>query len=287
MFNLYNDIRKNPGHFRQLHCDEKLITVYNCPLEHKLEDTWSHYNYIVYVVEGRKTWHTADGSYDLKKGSCVFIRKGACIVEQFFEITFCFVLFFLPDEFIADVLRNRSVPLRKPDRQFGTVMPIENSVPVQSFFQSMTPFFDSGRQPDKALLELKFRELILTLAENSANTELLAYFCALLKQPGAITLRQVMEENFRYNLKLEEYARLCAKSLSAFKRDFQKAYDTTPGKWLLEKRLQHARYLLQHLHQTVSEAAFNSGFENPSHFSRAFKQQFGMTPAETRQRASS
>jgi AraC-like DNA-binding protein len=32
-------------------------------------------------------------------------------------------------------------------------------------------------------------------------------------------------------------------------------------------------------HKTVGEAAFESGFENPSHFSRAFKLRFGKGPA--------
>jgi AraC-like DNA-binding protein len=45
-----------------------------------------------------------------------------------------------------------------------------------------------------------------------------------------------MEENFSFNLKLEEFARLSMRSLSAFKRDFQQVYQTSPGKWLLGKR---------------------------------------------------
>jgi AraC-like DNA-binding protein len=33
----------------------------------------------------------------------------------------------------------------------------------------------------------------------------------------------------------------------------------------------------------VSEAAFESGFESPAHFSRSFKARFGKNPAEARQ----
>ena len=84
-----------------------------------------------------------------------------------------------------------------------------------------------------------------------------------------------MEDNFCYNLKLEVYAELSHRSLSAFKRDFEKIFQSTPGKWLLEKRLHHAHHLLSNQHKTVSEAAFESGFESPSHFSRAFKKRFG------------
>jgi AraC-like DNA-binding protein len=50
----------------------------------------------------------------------------------------------------------------------------------------------------------------------------------------------------------------------------------------MEKRLNHARHLLTNLGKTVSEAAFESGFENNSHFSRAFRQRFGVTPISTR-----
>jgi AraC family transcriptional regulator, exoenzyme S synthesis regulatory protein ExsA len=94
----------------------------------------------------------------------------------------------------------------------------------------------------------------------------------------------VMEDNFCYNLKMEEYARLNARSLSAFKRDFQAHYKTTPGKWLTEKRLDHASHLLTNLGKTVAEAAFESGFENASHFSRAFRQRFGTSPVTIRQK---
>jgi AraC family transcriptional regulator, exoenzyme S synthesis regulatory protein ExsA len=70
---------------------------------------------------------------------------------------------------------------------------------------------------------------------------------------------------------------LSNRSLSAFKREFQKQFNTTPGKWLLEKRLNHAMNLLSNMAKTVGEAAFESGFENSSHFSRSFKERFGIS----------
>ncbi len=196
MFNLYSDIVASPAHFRQLNCGDSLITLYNCPLENKYQDTWSLHNYIVYVMEGKKIWHTAHGSYDLRKGSCVFVRKGACIVEQFFDVSFCLVVCFLPDEFICDVLKTKASPLHKQDKKYEPIMTIEADPSVQAFFQSMMPHFDAGRRPDQSLLELKFRELILTLADNPKNAELLSYFCSLLKEPQAATLQRVMEDNY-------------------------------------------------------------------------------------------
>src|SRR5690348_10549505 len=98
VYNFYSYIAGNPGACRQLNCGESLFTLFTCPLRNKVQDIWSHNNYIMYVIEGRKVWHTPNGSYDLKKGSCVFVRKGALMVEQFFESEPCFFLFFTPDE---------------------------------------------------------------------------------------------------------------------------------------------------------------------------------------------
>lgn len=278
MINIYNRKLANPENYRQFRCGESLITLYNCPLKSKFQDVWSHHNYIVYVVEGRKVWHTAQGSYELNPGDCVFVRKGASILEQFFDGAFCLVMFFLPDEFISAVLRSKTIPVRQLQQTYAPVIPLHSDEPVKVFFSSMISLFGTGREPDPALIEVKFRELILTVADNTYNTELAAYFCTLLQQPQAVSLQMIMEDNFCFNLTLEEFAQLSNRSLSSFKRDFQKQFQCSPGKWLLEKRLKHAMNLLTNTDKTVTEAAFESGFENRSHFSRAFRGRFGVSP---------
>jgi AraC-like DNA-binding protein len=280
---LYGKVLGNPSFYRQLHCGESLITMFNCPLETRLHEAWSQHNYIMYVMHGRKTWHTAHHSYELQEGDCVFVRKGACIVEQFFDTPFCPIMFFVPDEFICHVLKTKSSPIQPTGEKYQPIIRIHKTQSVEAFFHSMVPYFDTNRSPDKALLELKFRELILTIADHPVNSELISYFTSLLQEPQSVALERIMEENFSFNLKLEEFAQLSNRSLSAFKRDFQKQFNTTPGKWLVEKRLQHAHYLLTYLGKTVGEASFESGFENPSHFSRSFRQYFGMTPASVKQ----
>ena len=278
MYNLYSNISGNPGHFRQLNCGESLVTIFNCPLENKFQDTWSHHNYIMYVMEGRKIWHTPNGSYDLHPPKCVFIRKGACIIEQFFDASFCLIMFFVPDDFIIDVLKSKTNPIRYTQQVHQSVIPISHSSSGEAFFHSMMPYFEAGRKPDPSLLQLKFRELILSIADNPDNKELLSYFSSLLQEPQNVSLQRIMDENFCFNLKLEDYAKLSCRSISAFKRDFLKIYNTSPGKWLLEKRLDHALHLLTNLGKTVADAAFESGFESPSHFSRCFRDRFGISP---------
>jgi AraC family transcriptional regulator, exoenzyme S synthesis regulatory protein ExsA len=278
MYNLYETIKSDPGTFRQFTCRKNLISLYNCPLDKKLEDVWSHHNYIVYVVKGKKIWHTPHGSFELTQGSCFFVKKGAGILEQFFDVSFCVVMFFLPDDFITGVLKGTTLNKPSSGKMRHSVAAIDVTPTVQSFFSSMITYFDRQQEPDSMLLELKFKELVLTIADNPRNSELLSYLTSLLQQPEAVSLERVMEENFCFNLKLEEFARLSNRSLSSFKRDFQKIYQTSPAKWLNQKRLQYAMHLLVNLNHTVSEAAFESGFEHPAHFSRCFRDRFGLPP---------
>ena len=95
---------------------------------------------------------------------------------------------------------------------------------------------------------------------------------------------RVMDDNYCFNLALDAFAKLSNRSLSAFKRDFEKIYGMPPGKWLMGKRLNHALHLLTNMGKTVSEAAFESGFESPAHFSRSFRQRFGASPVDVKKR---
>jgi len=83
-----------------------------------------------------------------------------------------------------------------------------------------------------------------------------------------------------FNLTVEQFARMTNRSISAFKKEFYQYYHTTPGRWLVQKRLELAKSILDAGNKSISEVAFNSGFENLSHFSRVFKEKYGAAPSK-------
>ncbi len=153
---------------------------------------------------------------------------------------------------------------------------------TDSFFHSMIPYFTQNPPPPENLLELKFRELIFNIFINPANKEPLIYACSI-KENGKQPLQEIMEANFIYNLSLTEFAKISHRSLATFKREFKDVFKISPGKWLIQKRLEYAQLLLNTSSKPVNDIAFETGFENTTHFSRVFKEKFGISPLHFRQ----
>src|SRR6185369_4450846 len=109
-----------------------------------------------------------------------------------------------PDDFIYDTLKTKAIPIHTPGKKYDPVMVIDRNESIEVFFHSMLSFFAGSKEPDPSLLELKFRELILTIAENPRNEELLSYFSSMLHEPQSVAMQKVMEDNYCFNLKLEQ-----------------------------------------------------------------------------------
>lgn len=284
MINYYELVINNPEYFKQFSCKDLLFLNYDCPVKVKKVAKWSEHNYIYYVLSGKKTLHTPDNSITLTKGSIAFIKKGACIIEQFFEEPFCIVVFIMPDSFIQSFLKDYA-PGEKPSQvETPNIISIYDDVMIRSFYQSVIPYFASAENIPEEILELKFKELLLYILHNPANSELHNYLLSI-KGRKATPIQEIMETNFSYNLGIEAYARMTNRSVSSFKRDFQLIYNTTPGRWLMSKKLNHAKNLLIQTDSPISSVAFDSGFENTAHFSRLFKQKTGISPLEYRKKA--
>ncbi|MGN7820157.1 helix-turn-helix domain-containing protein [Chitinophaga sp. 22536] len=147
---------------------------------------------------------------------------------------------------------------------------------LESCLASLVPYFDMKELPPD-IASLKITEAISILrAIDKGIDNILANF----EEPGKIELTSFMEKNFMFNLPLEKFGYLTGRSLTTFKRDFQKAYQVTPQRWLTQKRLELAHYHFVEKHARPVDVCYEVGFENLSHFSFAFKKQFGYTPTE-------
>ena len=78
----------------------------------------------------------------------------------------------------------------------------------------------------------------------------------------------------------QNLAKLCGISYDYLRQLFKKFYGVSPIKYINELKLKRAKELLSSGMYSVSEAAYNSGFSDLSHFCRFFKANTGVLPSE-------
>ena len=281
MINMQEFVEKSPF-AKKISVDELLFAEFKCPMEEEKVNVWWHNNFFAHVLTGETVLKTPRGEYVLKPGDSAFAKKGSIITHNHIDENFCELLVFVPDNFIKAVAQKYQVSLAESGSDNAdTVISLPSDEVLVTYFQSLLTHFRQPTPPASSLLKLKFEELLLNILSNTSQKQLNCYFSELCRTAKP-SIREIMELNFFSNLSLTEFARLCARSLSAFKKEFAQIYNATPGKWLMEKRLEYSYYLLQTTGQSVDDICMESGFENETHFSRVFKNKYGVSPGKMR-----
>lgn len=148
---------------------------------------------------------------------------------------------------------------------------------IPSFLQSLLPYYQQGGRIQERYAVLKREELLLILLEAVPQ---LADILFDFGTPQKINLEAFMNRHYKFNVSLERLAYMTGRSLSAFKRDFERIFQDTPGRWLMQKRLQEAFFLITRKRLKPSAIYLDLGFEDLSHFSFAFKKRFGVNASE-------
>jgi transcriptional regulator GlxA family with amidase domain len=93
----------------------------------------------------------------------------------------------------------------------------------------------------------------------------------------------LMEEHLENPLTLNSISMMAGLSLRQIERLFARYFKKTPKRYYISRRLHHARQLIEHTSLSIFEVSIVSGFTSRQIFSKYYKQEFGLTPSETRQ----
>ncbi len=286
MLNFY-DYVANSKYYKTFKVDDLLMAEYKCLLQGDRVFFWTHTNFFAFILSGEIKYFHGDREHVAKQGESMFVRKGAYVASQHGAGDYCALIIFLTDEFIQGVVsKYRSVAGKHQAEQVHGnesifLVPVDES--LSAYFQSLLSYFGKDTPPGQELLRLKFEEAILNILTNRQNPAL-ANCMSSMKDCGKIPIREVMERSFMLPMSLDEYARLAARSLSAFKADFKEVYGMSPGKWVIRARIQYARQLIETSGDSVGDIAGKSGFKNTTHFVKVFKETYGTSPLQHRLR---
>lgn len=251
--------------------------------------------YKVYIPAGRMSMHQNDNflftyiqtgsGFVSVNGKKVAIGKGsAFIISRNEPVLFKpdkgnflqMVHVHLTESEIEDYLLHNAAPLPLSASDTISIMQLPNHLLLQSFVAGIETGMEQGFRANSQLTFLKVQECINIVIY--LCPELHSWF-ACMNHSRKINLKEFMEKHFQDNLPLRQLAQAAGRSLSTFRRDFLKEFGTTPGKWILNKRLDEAYRLIMQKRLQPSSFLWELGFESFSHFSRSFKARFGIRPS--------
>lgn len=284
-YNLYEIHQSNQEVFKHFSIKKQLFVFYNCPQLDRIVKLYNTHNQILFSLGGKRIFHQGNQSWTITKDVSYMVKRIAFHQEVQDDIKGWKVLaFYIKDDYfkyILDEYRSFLNFNNLPKSNNEKLLYIHINDRIRECYLSMIPYFDEGSKHPEDIIEMKFKELLYNIFTHPKNRHVLAYVNAISE--GYITpIWEVMENNFTFNLKLNEFAQIANRSLSKFKQDFRKHYNTTPGKWLLNRRLDYAKQLITTTSYNISKIVYDCGFENLAHFSRVFKDKFGKSPSQYR-----
>jgi AraC-like DNA-binding protein len=234
-----------------------------------------------YLVSGNLSGFYWDKNYSLRAGEYGIVRKNRLgrmnnskdtqVAEK--------IIFVFDEPFLKTFQAKHHLHPVKFQSAEGFIQQPDNDL-IPGFINSLTPYYNEQGKMDKAFFDVKREELLLILLQLQPELSGVFFDYGI---PGKINLEEFMNRNYKFNVSLNRFAYLTGRSLSAFKRDFKTIFNQTPNRWLIQKRLQEAHFLIEKQNEKASEIYLDLGFEALSHFSFAFKKLFGLTPTELAQ----
>jgi transcriptional regulator GlxA family with amidase domain len=103
-------------------------------------------------------------------------------------------------------------------------------------------------------------------------------------QPKLIEAVALMEANLEETISLDDLARYVGVSRRQLERLFQKHLKCVPSRYYLELRLNRARQLLLQTNLSIIDVSLACGFVSAPHFSKCYRDFFGIPPREERRR---
>jgi AraC-like DNA-binding protein len=237
-----------------------------------------------YVLKGHGNLIESNGSHTIGKNEGLVKSCGNFISSYYKDVDGCdfeaIVIYFYPDvikeiysELVPQVI-NEDLTAKPPQRIIGNEL-------IEQFINGMQLYFENQDLMDENLSRLKIKELLMILLKSNYFEGIVDLFNGLFSS-GDKTFRDIVEKNICSNISLDQLAFLTNRSLSTFKRTFKKEFNESPARYIKRRRLEKAAEELIVSDDSITEIAFECGFQDLSTFSSVFREAFSESPSEYR-----
>lgn len=235
-------------------------------------------HFFVFLAKGTMNGYDGTKHAVLKAGESCLVRKNR--LARYNKVRdnneFEKVIIFFDEPFLRSFQKKHSI-LFKNFHSTDAFIKLKKNALINSFLLSLEPYYNKTGDISATFSDVKREELLLILLELQPELSDILFDFGI---PGRLDLEKFMQQNYKFNVSMERFAFLTGRSLSAFKRDFKIIFDDTPNRWLIKRRLQEARFLIEEKKLKPADIYLDLGFEDLTHFYFVFKKEFGRSPGE-------
>jgi AraC-like DNA-binding protein len=237
------------------------------------------------MFDGKKIMHhnSLQQGKAFVPGQSFVIGKGEHVAIDFPEATIdtpttCITIE-VDDSLIKKVAEQLNMEhLTEPHNQEPTLQ-LNNNQVTQSLYQRLVNTFSENQEDRGMFIQLGITELLIRMLRDKSCSELLTQ-CLL--DPSKNELAAVVnfiKQNALKPIDIDELCKVACMGRTKLFQAFRNELDTTPQSFILQQRLEWAAKQLKN-GQSITSVCYDSGFNDPSHFSRRFKQAFSQSPKQ-------
>ncbi len=234
------------------------------------------------VLQGKKETRIGDRLVHFGAGDSLIVSHSlpvlAAVTEASREKPYVGLVFSLD----LSILRGLYDSVGSEPTEIETVQSLAASKTSPDLIDAMARLFHASQNPTdaKILAPMISREIhyrLLQADHGGMLRQMLWRDSAASRIARAI---DIIRADFRTALPVCDLAQSAGMSVSAFHAHFKTVTATSPLQYQKDLRLLEARRLLSHGSLSVSQAAFEVGYESPTQFSREYSRKFGVPPRQ-------
>jgi AraC-like DNA-binding protein len=241
---------------------------------------------LIYIDSGEFLFQSVSAKIPAGPGSLVYVRPGELLIRCNINDGPANIVIISFDSNMLRQFTPRHCDLIAQIPR--THQPLPDAFEVQAFpllAQSLEHLFALGNiSHPQDILELRMEELLILLLM-SDHSQIIASVIRNKTHRTSDKLRAFMDQHFKNDWKLEEFAKEFGASLTTFKETFSEVFGMSPRAWISERRLLYSHQLLLSSELSIVDVAAESSFSSQSYFTQSYKRRFGETPSQTRKRA--
>lgn len=273
--------------------------VFNAGVENfPVHAHWHYFMEIIYIIEGTAMVNCDTESYTLYKGDLIlFLPHQIHSIYPVLDVPLSYyVLKFDIGQLALGSSVSRTVAggvnlnslfriaKNNPAARICFRAKELREIPLKDIFKAACEEIDKKDYGYGIMLQAGIGTLLIHVLriwrENGFDTD--QAFAIKEEEQNINTIAEYIDSHIQENLKVEELAELCHMSYSYFAKTFREVYGQSCKKYIEFVRLCKAEDLLLFTNQDMNYISQETGFSDCSHFIKAFKARYGVTPKQYR-----